>query len=131
MLFEGVAESNPKPLIVMVATLASRLAVLVVTTGLTVATCTADPLPMVLVVTMTVRLPIVAGDVSNPTVIDVAVAAVTVPAAPLLRTTVLLAGIVSNPTPAITMDDALAAMLAVLLVTTGVIDATWVALPLV
>ena len=130
-MFEGVAESNPKPLIVMVATLASRLAVLVVTTGLTVATCTADPLPMVLVVTMTVRLPIVAGDVSNPTVIDVAVAAVTVPAAPLLRTTVLLAGIVSNPTPAITMDDALAAMLAVLLVTTGVIDATWVALPLV
>ena len=81
-------------------------------------------------VTTAVRLPIVSGDVSNPTVIDVAVDEITVPTAPLLSTTELLAAVVSKPRPAITTVAAFAARLAVLLVTTGVIAAICVALPL-
>lgn len=129
-MFEGVVESNPKPAIVIVAALARRFEVLLVTTGLTVATCTPDPLARLFVVTMAVRLPIVSGAVSNPTVIDVAVDEITVPTAPLLNVTVLLAAVVSKPSPAITTVAAFAARLAVLLVTTGVIAAIWVALPL-
>ncbi len=129
-MFEGVVESNPKPAIVIVAALARRFEVLLVTTGLTVATCTPDPLSRLFVVTMAVRLPIVSGAVSNPTVIDVAVEEITVPTAPLLNVTVLLAAVVSKPSPAITTVAAFAARLAVLLVTTGVIAAIWVALPL-
>lgn len=130
MLFDGVVESNPKPLIVIVEALARRFEVLVVTTGLTLATCTPEPLPRLFVVTTAVKLPIVSGDVSNPTVIDVAVDEITVPTAPLLNTTELLAAVVSKPKPAITTVVALAARLAVLLVTTGVIAAICVALPL-
>ena len=124
------AELNPKPAIVIVAALARRFEVLMVTTGLTVTTCTPDPLPRLFVVTMAVRLPIVAGVVSNPTVIDVAVDEITVPTAPLLNVTVLLAAVVSKPSPVITTVAAFAARLAVLLVTTGVIAAIWVALSL-
>jgi hypothetical protein len=61
---------------------------------------------------------------------DVAVDDSTVPAAPLLNTTELFAAVVSKPSPAMTMVLAFAARLAVLLVTTGVIAATCVALPL-
>lgn len=42
--------SKPKPLIVTVDALAPRAAVLLVTTGATVATCTAEPLPIPLTV---------------------------------------------------------------------------------
>jgi hypothetical protein len=130
VLFDGVVESNPKPLIVIVAALARRFEVLVVTTGLTLATCTPEPLPRLFVVTTAVKLPIVSGDVSKPTVIDVAVDEMTVPTAPLLNEMVLFAAVVSKPSPAITTVAALAARLAVLLVTTGVIAAICVALPL-
>jgi hypothetical protein len=91
---------------------------------LTVATCTADPLFCEFVVTTAVRLPIVSGAVSNPTVNDVFVADDTVPTAPLLKTTVLFPAVVENPKPAITIVEALAAILAVLRVTTGVMAAT-------
>jgi hypothetical protein len=126
----GVVASKPKPLIVIVETLASRFEVLLVTTGLTFATCTLEPLPRLFVVTTAVKLPIVAGEVSNPTVIEVAVEEMTVPTAPLLNETVLLAAVVSKPRPAITTVAAFAARLAVLLVTTGVIAAICVPLPL-
>ena len=84
---------------VSVAALAARFAVLLVTTGVTVATCTAVPLLTLSVVTTAVRLPAVVGLVENVTVSEVAVAAVTVPTAPLLKTTVLLAAVVSKPKP--------------------------------
>ena len=124
VLLDAVVASNPKPLIVIVDELAARLAVLLVTAGLTVATCTAEPLFCVFVVTTAVRLPIVSGDVSKPTVMAVFVDETTVPTAPLLNTTVLLPAVVENPKPAITIVAAFAAMLAVLLVTTGVTAAT-------
>ena len=44
VLFDGVVALKPKPLIVSVVALAARSAVLLVTTGVTVATCTAVPL---------------------------------------------------------------------------------------
>ena len=59
----------------------------------TVATCTAVPLLTLLVVTTTVRLPAFFGLVENVTVIEVALAEVTVPTAPSLSTTVLLPGV--------------------------------------
>lgn len=48
---------------------------------------------MTLVMTIAVRLPAVAGFVENMTVSDVVVAEVTVPSAPLSKTTVLFAAI--------------------------------------
>ena len=55
----------------------------------------------------------------------VAVAAVTVPTAPLLKTTVLLAAVVENPVPVIVMLLAFAANRAVVfVVTTGLTRAT-------
>ena len=208
--------SKPKPLMVSVVALAARLAVLLVTTGVTVATCTAVPLLTLSVVTTAVRLPAAVGLggerhgersrgrrgdgadrpvveddrvvggrrieaeavdgergrvggqigraaghdrrdrghldrraaahavgrdhgrqaagrvglVENVTVSEVAVAAVTVPTAPSLKTTVLLAAVVSKPKPLMVSVVALAARLAVLLVTTGVTVATWTAAPL-
>src|SRR5258708_7673062 len=110
--------------------LAARLAALKVTAGVTVATCTAAPLLTLLMVTAAVRLPAVAGLVENVTVSEVAVAAVTVPAAPLLKTTVLWAAVGSKPNPLIVIVAALAARLAVLLVTTGPTVATCTAAPL-
>lgn len=95
-LFAGVA-SKPKPLITNVAALTAMLAVLLVTTGITVATSTAAPLLILFVVTTAVRLPAVSGRVERVIVSDVAVASVTVPNAPLLKTTVLLAAVVSKP----------------------------------
>ena len=95
--------SKPKPLMVSVVALAARLAVLLVTTGVTVATCTAVPLLTPSVVTTAVRLPAVGGLVENVTVSEVAVAAVTVPTAPSLKMTVLLAAVVSKPKPLMVM----------------------------
>jgi hypothetical protein len=116
--------SKPNPLIVSVDAFANRLAVLLVTTGVIWATCTAEPLFWLLVVAITVRLPAVAGRVENVTVSDVLVAEVTVPTALLFRTTVFRDAIGSNPKPLIVTVLELAAKAAVLLVMTGLTVAT-------
>ncbi len=85
---------NPEPVIVIVLAVRARFVVLAVTTGRTVATCTADPLDAPLVVTTAVNDPADVGLVENVTVSEVAVALVTVPNAPLLKTTMLLPGVV-------------------------------------
>lgn len=124
VLFAAVV-SKPNPLIVSVVASARRLDVLAVTTGVTVATWTADPLLWLFVVTTAVRLPADVGDVERFTVSVVAVAAVTVPTAPLLKTTVLLAAVVENPTPLMVSDVPFAARRRVeFAVTTGITDAT-------
>jgi hypothetical protein len=124
--------SKPKPLIVSVVALAARRnATLARTTGLIVAICTPEPLPTLLLVTTAVRLPAEVGLVENVTVSAVAVAAVTVPTAPLLKTTVLCEAIRSKPKPLIVTLDAFAARFTTLLVTTGETVATGVAAPLV
>lgn len=81
--------SKPNPLMVTVLAFAARLALLDVMTGVTVATWIAFPLALLFVVTIAVKLPGPVGLVENVTVRVVAVAAVTVPTAPLLKTTVL------------------------------------------
>ena len=129
VLLPGVV-LKPKPLIVTVPALAAMLELLEVTTGTTVPTWTAEPLPAPSVVTTAVRLPSAAGLVPNVTVSDVAVADVTVPVAPLLKTTVLLAGVVSKPAPLIMIVVALMGRVAVLLVTAGATEATCTAEPL-
>ena len=96
-----------------------------VTTGDSVPTSTAEPLLSPLVVTMAVKLPAVVGFLENVTVSDVAVAAVTFPIAPLLKTTELFAGVGSKPKPSITIVLALAAIESSLVVTIGVTVATW------
>ena len=73
---------------------------------------------------MAVRLPAAVGLVVKFTVRAVAVAAVTVPTAPLLNTIVLFEAMVSNPYPAMVIVEAFAPRLAVELVTTGVTVAT-------
>lgn len=115
---------KPKPLIVMVVALAAKASVRLVTTGMTVATLTAAPLLTVLVVTCAVRLPAAVGLVEKLTFSAVAVAEVTVPTAPLLNVTELPDAVVLKPKPLMTMMDALAARLAVLLVITGMTLAT-------
>jgi len=80
--------------------------------------------------TIAVKLPIEVGFVENVTRSDVAVAVVTVPTAPLLNVTVLLAATVSKPMPLIVIVDALAPRAEVLLVTTGATVATCTAEPL-
>lgn len=129
VLLPGVV-SKPKPLMVTVLAFAVKLAELLVTTGTTVATCTAEPLPIVALVTTAVRLPTAVGLVENVTVSEVAEAAVTLPIAPLLNTTVLLAIVESKPKPLMVILAAFAPKLAVLLVTTGITVATWIAAPL-
>lgn len=80
---------------------------------------------------MAVRLPAVSTP-EKVTVNCVAVAEVTVPATPLLNSTVLLLGVAaSKPKPLMTNVVAVSAALAVLLVTTGTTFATANALPLV
>src|SRR5580658_1720322 len=118
------------PLMVIVVALAASVAVLLVTTGVTVATWTAAPLPTLSVVTTAVRLPAFFGLVENVTVSEVAVAAVTVPTAPSLKMTVLLAAVVEKPKPVMVTVVAVGDRLAVLLVTTGATKATWTAVPL-
>jgi hypothetical protein len=129
VLFTAVA-SKPNPLITSVDPLALKLAVLLVTTGITVATFFAVPLPRVLVVTTAVRSPAVVGEVESVIVNKVSVAVVTVPIASLLKTTVLFRGTGSNPKPEIVIVVALAAMFTLLVVTTGITVATWRADPL-
>ena len=101
-----------------------------VTTGITVATCTADAVLSALAVTLAVILPTVAGNVEKVTVRVVAVAAVTEPTAPLLNVTLLSSGVVLKPKPLMTSVAVLAARLAVLLVTTGLTVATLIGAPL-
>jgi hypothetical protein len=112
-------DENPKPLIVRVVAPIARLAVLLVITGITVATGTALPLEPPSFVTMAVSGPALAGRVESATVNWVALAAVTVPTALLLKTTVLLAATGSKLVPAIVTVAALAARPPVPLVTTG------------
>ena len=122
-LFPGVVESNPKPLIVIDESLTPMLAVLLVITGIMVATCRLAPLEMEFVDTDAVKLPTDVGLVVYVTVRRVAVAVVTLPAAPLLNVTTFREAVVSNPKPLISMVDALIPRFAVLLVTTGITDA--------
>lgn len=115
---------NPKPLSTIPFALIARPVVRLVTTGITVATCTAAPLVTPPDVTMAVKLPAVVGLVVNVTVNAVDVAAVTVPTAPLLKETVLFAAVVLKPVPVIVTVDASAAKFDVELVTVGVKVAT-------
>ena len=64
------------------------------------------------------------GLVEKVTVKVVAVEAVTVPTAPLLKTTVLLPAVVLNPNPRIVIVVAVEVMAAVLVVTVGITEAT-------
>ena len=120
---------KPNPLIVTVVALADWFTVLLVTTGREFATCTADPLLIPFVVTIAVKLP-EPGLKENVTVIEVVDAAVTVPTAPLFRTTELFPATASKPKPLITIVAAFTATCAVLVVTTGVTVATLTAAPL-
>lgn len=120
---------NPTPLNVTLVALAARLVALLVTTGLTVATCTAVPMLIPFTLTVAVRLPAV-GLVENVTVSALAVAAVTVPTAPLLKITVLLAAVMSKPYPLMVSVVSSAARLAELLVRPPVTVATCKAVPL-
>src|SRR5438105_2262303 len=97
-------------------------------TGVTVATCV-DALATELLVTVAVRLPAVAGFVSNVTVSEVALAAVTVPL-PSLKLTLLFRAIGSNPKPLTVIVLPLAKRLVELLVTTGFTVRTCTAAPL-
>lgn len=83
-----------------------------------------------LLVTIAVNATGDVGFVLNVTVSDVVVAAVTVPTAPLLKTTVLLAAAVSKPNPLMESVVSSASRLAVLLVTTGTTVETCTAAPL-
>ena len=110
--------------------MAARFVVFSVTTGVTVATCTAVPLETLSVVTTAVRLPAVAGSVEKVTVSEFVVAAVTLPMAPSSKLTVSLLAIGSKPKPSIVMVLALAVKFLALSVTTGVTVATCAAVPL-
>ena len=74
---------------------------------------------MEFVVTTTVKPPVLVGGFVRLTFNWVAVAEATVPIAPLLNATVLLAAVVLNPVPVMTMEVALLARFAVLEVTVG------------
>jgi len=87
--------------------------------GTTVATCTALPLLKPYDVTAAVRLPTAKGCAVNVTVNCVLVAAVTVPAAPLLNVTRLFPAVGSNPVPAIVIAAAPIETSLALEVTTG------------
>src|SRR5258708_5806314 len=94
-LWEAIG-SKPKPLIVTAGELGARLVIALVRGGAMFATWTAAPLVCELVVTAAVKLPRAVGFVEKVTVSEVAVAAVTVPTAPLLKTTVLCEAVGSN-----------------------------------
>ena len=83
-----------------------------------------------MVVTTAVRLPTVVGLVDSVTVNSVAVAVVTVPTTPLLKTIVLFAAVVEKPNPLIVIVAEFAARLVVLLVTLGITLATCTGVPL-
>lgn len=101
-LFAAVV-SKPFPVTVIVVGFNGITELLTVTVGVTLATWTGSPLPMELLVTTAVKSPTEVGLVPKVTVRVVAVAAVTVPTAPLLKTTVLLARVVLNPKPRMIM----------------------------
>jgi len=109
---------------------ANIVVVVIVTTGATVAICTAAPLVRLFVATTAVKLPRAAGRVEKVTVRTFTVAVVTVPIAPLLNTTVLFAAVGLKPNPPMTTVSALRPRLAVLVVRVGVIVATCTAMPL-
>ena len=111
-------------MIVKVVSSPARLAALLVTPPVTLATCNAVPLENEFVVTTAVKFPSEVGLTAKVTVNAVDVAFVTVPIAPLLKATLLREAVVSNPKPLMTIVDALMAMLAVLVVTTGFTVAT-------
>lgn len=116
---------NASPVMVTVLAFAARPDVLAVTDGITDATTTDAPLDTPFVTTIADRFPTFAGRAVSDTVRVVAVAAETVPAAPLLNVTVLLARVVSNPLPIIVSVVALALRtLPELASTTGVTVAT-------
>ena len=123
MLLAGVVELNPKPLMVIVASLKPILAVLLVITGMIVATCGLEPFAMEFVVTDAVKLPTDVGLVVYVTVRRVAVAVVTLPTASRLNRTTFREAVVSNPKPLISMVDELKPTPAVLPVTTGITEA--------
>ena len=113
---------KPVPPMVRVVAVEGTLVELEVTVGgeiaaTMVATCT-EVLVSLKEVTTAVRLPVALGCVLKVTVNWVAVALVTVPV-PVLRTTVLLAAVVSNPVPAMVRVVALIARPLVLKVTVG------------
>lgn len=110
--------SNPKPLMTKVVPLRAKFVSEAVTTGLTEATCTDEAEATPLVVTMAVNEP-AQGFFEKLTVNDVAVAAVTVPRAPLLNVTVLSAGVVLKPLPVIVTVEAVAKISVVVCVTVG------------
>ena len=83
-----------------------------------------------MVETTAVSAPTLVGCVESVTVNEVAVAALTVPTAPLLKTTLLLPGVVSKPVPLIVTDVSVTLRLVVTAVTVGAILATWTAVPL-
>jgi hypothetical protein len=91
---------------------------------------------MLLVVTTAVRIPVVVGAMLKVTVSWVVVAAETVPIAPLLKVTVLLAGEGENPVPLIVNVVALIARLGGLFeftvggTGTPIMVATWTGVPL-
>lgn len=91
--------SNANPPIARLEELMAIGVALFETDGVTRATCKAGPLDFVLVVTDAVNSPTLVGRVESETVRVVAVAAVTLPAAPLLSDTELFPGVVSNPNP--------------------------------
>jgi hypothetical protein len=115
--------SKPKPLMVRLVALTARLAVLEVTTGVTVATWTAVPLLTPATLTEALRLPPV-NPLRPVTVSCVALALLTVPLAAPLKLTLSFAAFVSKPKPLTVRLLAVAARLAVLAVTTGVTVAT-------
>ena len=123
VLFPGVV-SKPKPLMTSVSAVASRSVVLAVMTGETVATWMLASPAIEFAVTVAVTLPRLVGLVVNVTVNCVGLADVTLPAAPLLNVTRLVAIVEPKPKPLITMIDAVIPSSAVLLVTAGLTVAT-------
>ena len=126
---------KPVPAMVMVVAVAARLVVFAVTTGAetfatTCATWTADPLVRVFEVTIAVKLPVAVGLVVSEIASELTEAAKTVPMAPPLNATVLLAITGLKPNPLITRLVPLSARLNALFVTTGSIAATCTAVPL-
>ena len=130
VLLLGV-ELKPTPVITTWLALMASGLLLIATVGITLATPTAVPLDIELLVTTAVRLPTEVGAPSKVTVSDVAVAVVTVPVAPLFNTILLFAGVGSNPKPLITKVAALTSKAALALVTTGATVATATAAVLV
>ena len=121
----AAVESKPNPPITTVEALAVISPTeLAVTAGITLATCTAEPLLIESVVTTVVSIPAIAGNVERETIIEVGVAEITVPVALLLNVITLSAAVVSKPNPAIVTLVEFAARSTVLLVTTGITLAT-------